>query len=179
MKAISNFIFTFLKVLLSIINALLIIIIIVNILLLLSKIVLKADYPSIMDYTYYNVNQNDNFLNIKKGDLLLIDVRTKYQEGNVVMYKTNSKYSIGKIEKDEDEVTIKDSKQEITVYKDDVEGIVIARSPLIGSILEIILTPVSMIIAIVILILTTMLQSFIKKKTKKENQTKPNFNQTW
>lgn len=177
MKTIVNFITSFLKIILSIINFILIVIIVLNVLILLSSSVAKSSYPTILDYTYYNVFINDQENNLNKGSLLLIDSRKAYETGNIVMFYDNKNLSAGKIaDINNDLITIKSHKKEFIKNKSDIIGPMIFNIPQIGSLIDIALKPISLIISIIILIITSILQNLLIKKSGKK-QEKPNFKQ--
>lgn len=175
MKKISNLITSILKIILGIINISLIIIIVLNILLLLSEKVLKNEYPTILDYTYFVTEDSITNLNINKGNLLLVDTRTSSDPNDIIVYKENNKLKYGKvIESDNYSATIQNNAK---IANEEIVGIVIFNINNIGVIITKLLSISSLIASIVILIITSIIQSLLNKKEKKDNQPKPNFDQ--
>lgn len=177
MKIITNIGVTLAKIILSLVNAVLILIIVINILLLLSEYALKNPYPSIMDYTYLTITSSDKVLGINKGDLLILDTRKAFTNNEVVYYREdNDKTELGKVtEINISRVTIKNSRKEDNTTKGLVIGTVIVTIPKAGAIVDIIFKPTGLIVSIIILIITTILQNLLSKKTEKDNQPKPDF----
>lgn len=164
------------KALIGIITAILILIIVLNILLILSEKVLKDPLPSIMDYTYVTIDNNDQVLGLNKGDLLLLDTRKTFANNDIIYYKTDNSYKLGKIvEINGNDVKINTIESTTTTTRGSVLGTKIASIPYIGNIIKILLQPISLIVAIIILIITSIIQNLIAKKTKGENQEKPDF----
>lgn len=175
MKTISNMGIFLVKLLLNIISVILLLIIILNIGVILETRVMKADYPSLLDYTYFIVESDNKNLNLNEGDLLLIDMRVTVEKEDLVMYKNELGYHIEKVSEVDKEVTLSNNE---TIPKEQIAGKQIKQLAGMGTTLESILKPMTLIISIVLLTVTSIIQSFINKKTKKENP-KPNFNQTW
>lgn len=177
MKTLTNICIIFLKIILSLINASLILIIVLNILLILSDKVLENPYPSIMDYTYLTIAKNDKYLGLNKGDLLILDIRKTFTNNDIVYYREdNDKYELGKVmEIVVENVKVKNQEKEDNTTKGLVEGTVIFRIEKLGAIISNVFQPLGLGISIVILIITTILQNFINKKTKKSKEEKPDF----
>lgn len=179
MKSVSKSLIVISKVILSLISVLLILLIITSILLLVSKKFLKSEYPSFLDYTYFITTEGDSNINLSKGTFLLIDTRKNIETDNVVMFKSNQEYQIGKTTTNENTIFIKNNKVTKEIDKEEIIGIVIYEIPLLGRILNKAFQPIGLIISIILLIVTTIIQSLINKNTNKNNNSKPNFNQTW
>jgi len=177
MKSLTKIGITLLKIILGFINAILILIIVINILLLLSEHVLKNAYPSIMDYTYLTISNNDKVLGVNKGDLLILDTRKTFTTNEIVYYKEdNDKTELGKVaEINVSRVTVKNSKKESNTTKGLVIGTVIVNVSKMGTIIDMIFQPIGLAVSIVILIITTILQNLLSKKQEKDNQSKPDF----
>lgn len=161
------------RLILGITNTILILMIIINLSVLLSTKILKDKHPSLLDYTYYIVTENNSKFGFTKGDLLLIDMREVINKDDIIMYKNKSGYHIEKVEISENEVTLTNDEK---IPKEDVIGKKINSFKKLGAILETILKPIALIIAIILLTITSIIQSLINKNTKKVNP-KPNFNQ--
>ncbi len=173
MKNISNFIVGITKIILSIVNIILIIVIVLNILLLISEKVLKSEYPCILDYTYFVSKENISNLNIKKGNLLLVDTRTSSDSNDIIIYKENNKLTYGKvIESDNYSATIENNKK---INNEDIIGIVLINVEKIGAIVNNLLTIKALIISIIVITITGVLQGLLTKKSKRDNQVKPDF----
>lgn len=173
MKNISNFIVGITKIILSVINIILIIIIVLNILLLISEKVLKSEYPCILDYTYFVSEENISNLNINKGNLLLVDTRTSSDPNDIIVYKENNELRYGKvIESDNYSATIENNKK---INNEDIIGIILINIDKVGTIVNNLLTIKALIISIIVITITGILQSFLSKKKKRDNQEKPDF----
>lgn len=178
MRTILNFIIKILQTILSIVNIVLIIIIVLNLLILISDKVLQNPYPKLLDYTYIIVKEDNNYLNIKKDDLLLIDTRKSLEIGNTVMYPEINTIVLGKI-KDlkEPNTTIENNSKKITIRADAVLGTVIKTIPNAGGLLNKLLETKNFITTIFLLIITSVLQNILKKGLKIKKDNKPDFNQ--
>ena len=175
MKKVFNFITGISKIILSIINIFLIVIIVLNILLLLSEKVLKNTYPTILDYTYFISRENISNLNIEEGSLLLVDTRTSSDPSDIIVYKENNELKYAKVlESDNYSATTSSNKK---IDNENIIGIVILNIKNLGSLVNKILSINSLIISIIILIITSVIQSLLNKKRHKDNQVKPNFDQ--
>ncbi len=178
MKKLINFITNIFKFILSIINFVLITIIVFNALILLSSLVAKSKYPTILDFTYHKVNITDRENHLTEGDLLLIDSRKAYEINNIVMYDNNKTSEAGKIADIKNmDIIIKSNNQEINVNKEKIIGPMVINIPYLGYVIDIILKPASLVISIVILIITSILQGQLHKKIKTTKESKPDFKQ--
>lgn len=179
MKTIINFLLNLIKIILGITNLIIIIIIILNILYLLSTKVLKSEYPAFLDYTFFIVDTDDSYLNLNKDDLLIIDLRKEITTEELFFYKDSDGFKIGKITNIDNTLTIKDGTKEANVNQEAVAGKVVKNIPNIGKIINELTKPMILLISVVILIITSFIQSLITKRLAKTNQKKPNFNQNW
>lgn len=178
MKSISNFLIGFIKLILNIVSIVLIIVIVLNLLVLISSKILKNDYPTIMDYTYIIMSEDDNYLNLKNNDFLLIDTRKAYAENDIVIYSEENKTVLGKVsEIKEKNILVKTTDKELELDKKTIIGTVIKTIPKLGETLNKVLQTKSLLISIVILTITSIIQSFLTKEKKKYSQQKPDFNQ--
>ena len=159
----------------SVINVLLVIIIILNIFNLLLTKLQDADYVSFLDYTYLIVEENDEYLGLNIGDLLFTDLNQAGEKEELILYKQES-IEVGEItEIGTEHIIVKNEKNEVEIEKELVIGKVIKVIPILGSILNILLKPISLIIMIVILILTSISSSLLKKQKEKLEPKKPEF----
>lgn len=179
MKIISKIGLNILKIVLGIITAILTIIVIINILMILSTKVLKEDYPTFLDFTYFIPEDNDSSINIKQSDFLLIDLKKEIEEGSIVVYKNEKTFKVGQVIKKDDNSIIKNKSSEETIAKEQIIGKVSYKTPQLGNIIRAILKPVALITSVIALIIISILSSIVKKRTSKEGKSKPNFNQTW
>jgi len=172
MKNISNFIVRITKIILSITNIILIVIIVLNILLLISEKVLKNEYPTILDYTYFVPEVSFTNLNVNKGNLLLVDTRTSSDTNDIIVYKEDNLLKYGKVTSSDNYSASIESKN---IANENIVGIVITNIPSIGNIVNKLLTVKSLIISVIILTITSLFQNLLIKKYKKDNQVKPDF----
>lgn len=178
MKTILNFILKILRFLLSLINIVLILIIVLNVVLIISHKLLKQPYPTLMDYTYKIVEESQPNLNLTKNDILIIDTRKAYNDKDIVMYQEDNQINLGQINTiEEKNAKIKNENKEVTISKEDIKGTVIKIIPKFGTTLNKILEIKSLIICIVVLTITSIIQSLLSKQNKKYNQEKPDFEQ--
>jgi len=165
-----------LKILLGLIETILILVIVINILLILSDKVLEKPYPSIMDYTYLTINKNNEFLGLKKDDLLILDIRKTFTNKDIVYYRDEDKYKLGKVQEIiVENVLVKNDELEENTTKGLVEGTLIITIKKLGTYVSMIFQPISLAISIVILTIVTIFQNFISKKTKQGKEEKPDF----
>ena len=159
----------------GVINVLLVIIIVLNIFNLLLTKLQNADYISFLDYTYLIVEENDEYLGLKSGDLLFTDLNQAGEKEELILYKQES-IEVGEItEIGTEHIIVKTENKEVEMEKELVIGKVIKVIPILGSILNILLKPISLIIMIVILILTNISSSLLKKQKEKLEPKKPDF----
>ena len=159
----------------SVINVLLVIIIILNIFNLLLTKLQDAQYVCFLDYTYLIVEENDEYLGLNIGDLLFTDLNQAGEKEELILYKQES-IEVGEItEIGTEHIIVKNEKNEVEIEKELVIGKVIKVIPILGSILNILLKPISLIIMIVILILTSISSSLLKKRKEKLEPKKPDF----
>ncbi len=176
MKKVSNSIVGLLKIILSLINLVLAIVIILNILLLMSSRVLKNAYPSILDYTYYVVEEKNSSLNLDKGNLLIIDTRTTADSEDIIVYQNNDKLDYAIVtESDNYSATINENGEDIKIDNESILGIVKINIPEAGTIANQILTIKGLIISVMAITITGIIQGLLTKKSKKDNQVKPDF----
>lgn len=167
---------TLLKVLLGLINMILILVIVINILLILSDKVLENPYPSIMDYTYVTIKNSDKYLGLNKGDLIILDIRKTFNNNDIVYYRDEDKYKLGKVEEIiVENVLVKNEKLEEKTTKGLVEGTLIITVSKLGTYIDIIFQPIALIVAIIMLTVITIAQNYINRKTKQEKEEKPDF----
>lgn len=177
MKKISNLVVRILKIILSLINIILTLVIILNILFLLSTKVLKNEYPTILDYTYHVVEEPNSSLNLNKGNLLIIDTRTSPDPEDIVVYQSENKLNYGRVtESDNYSATTNENGTNLKIDNESILGIILANIPKAGTITNQILTTKALIISIVAITITGVLQGLLIKKHKKDNQSKPDFN---
>ena len=165
-----------LKILLGLIETILILVIVINILLILSDKVLEKPYPSIMDYTYLTINKNNEFLGLKEDDLLILDIRKTFTNKDIVYYRDEDKYKLGKVEEIiVENVLVKNGEIEENTTKGLVEGTLILTINKVGKLVNILFQPMSLLVSIIILTIVSIIQNFISKKTKQGKEEKPDF----
>ncbi len=173
MKILKAVIFMLEKII-GVINILLIMIIVINLLNIILEKIQKEDYFSFLGYSYVNITDYHELLDLKKGDFVLIDLNKSPNEGSIVFFKDGSNMNLGKVKAvEEKNITILKENKEEVLEKDLIVGTVIQVIPTLGSILNRLLTPAILIISIMVLIFTTLMQ---KLSEKKQNQMKkPDF----
>lgn len=178
MKSISNFFINIIKFILDIVNIVLILVIILNLLFIISTKVLKMKYPTLMDYTYIIMSEDNKFLDLKTNDFLLIDCKKAFGENNIVIYEEDNKTIMAKVsEVSETNTIVKTANKEVELDKKSVIGTVIKTIPKLGELLNKLLETKTFLISIVILTITSIIQNFLSKEKKKYNQEKPDFKQ--
>ena len=178
MKIIIKGILSVLEIILFIINLLLSLVVIINIIVLISTRLFKNDYPTLLDYTYYSVKENNSFLGIKKDDFLLIDTRKTILQDNIVMYEENKQPKLAKVKESTEETSVlTDNQKETNITNETIIGTVIKKIPKAGLVLDKLLESTVFIISIAILIVTSIIQNFINKVKRKYNQENPDFTQ--
>lgn len=164
------------KVLLGIINAVLTLVIVINILLILSDKVLENPYPSIMDYTYLTINKNNEFLGLKKDDLIILDIRKTFANNDIIYYRDDDNYKLGKVKEIiVENVLVQNGELEDKTTKGLVEGTLIVTINKVGKLVNIVFQPKGLIVAIVTLTIISIIQTFINKRTKQGKEEKPDF----
>lgn len=164
------------KIILGLLETILILVIVINILLILSDKVLKYPYPSIMDYTYLTIDKSDKVLGLNKDDLIILDIRKTFTNNNIVYYRDDDKYKLGKVEEIiVENVKVKNNVGEDNTTKGLVEGTLMYTIKGLGKIIDVIFQPLGLLVAIIILTITSVIQNLINKKNKKGNSNKPDF----
>lgn len=162
--------------LLSILNIVILLLIIINIFNLILTFLQKENYISFLDYTYIIMEENNNDLELKKGDFILVDLKKSAMKEDLVLIQEEGNLKLGKIiEIGTENVLVKTEGIEEEIAKDCILGKVIKVIPILGNILNILLTPIVLIILIITMILINLIQYFLKKTRKKANPIKPDF----
>ena len=123
--------------------------------------------PGILRYKPIVTKKNISMPNIKKGNLIVIkdiDVND-YEINDIIVYKKNKKNIVSKIEKIENYYNDKEfllSNSE-TTYKDNIQGKVIVKIPLLGYLVIFLQSIAGVIITILGIILSYI---WYKYKTK-------------
>ena len=165
------------KILINIINTILIILIVLNIFNLILSKIQGNTYITFLDYTYRNITEDNEELGLHTGDFLLIDLNRTPMEEELVLFNHNGTILIGKAsEITFDGIIFTTGSEEISSDQSEVIGTVINQIPNLGNIITKLLAPVVLIAAIVILIITSIIQILLRKADKKINPPKPDFN---
>ena len=114
MKILKAVIFMLEKII-GVINILLIMIIVINLLNIILEKIQKEDYFSFLGYSYVNITDYHELLDLKKGDFVLIDLNKSPNEGSIVFFKDGSNMNLGKVKAvEEKNITIlKENKEEV------------------------------------------------------------------
>lgn len=173
---LKGLVFIFQK-LIGIINILLIILIVLNIFNLLVLSIGKESYITFLDYTYINIEEDEEYLDYQEGDFLLIDLKVSAIENEVIFYNDNGTTNIGRVLSiGEEDITVKNEDKETTISPDQDLGTVIKVIPHLGSIVEMLLQTPVLIGSVIIIIITSIIQSLLRKASVKLNKPKPDFN---
>lgn len=148
----------------------------INILNLVSLKILKEDYPKYLDYTFFEAAQTNSSTNINQGDFILVDLKKSITQNDNIVYIENNNYLTGKVTQlTETEQVIENNGEEKNLTNEEIVGKIIQVVPQIGSIVTTLLKPISLIIAIVILTILTILSGHLvpsSKTNKLKNNTK-------
>ncbi len=176
MKKFLNIIVSFFEKIIGIINIVLIVVIVLNVIYFIFSAIDTKGYISFLDYSYQIIEEDNDYLDLSKGDFLLIDLKVSPDKDDDVMYEYNNDIEIGKIiDSTPEHVTISNGTVNTTAYHESVIGKVIKVIPNLGTYLNSLLKTNILLISIGILIVTSIIQTFLSKKKQKLKQSKPDF----
>ncbi|MCI8671306.1 MAG: hypothetical protein HFI36_04630 [Bacilli bacterium] len=176
MKSVGKVLKSILEIFIFAINVVLSLIVIVNLLVLLSSKVFNNEMPTLLDYTYYILQENSANFSFVKGDLLLIDTRKTVAAGDIVLYKNEKEYVLSLVKSTGDENSVIEvSGNDENVANDKITGIVIKKISKLGLLIDRIIQLDVFVISVAVLIVTSVIQSFMNRKSKKNKDVKPDF----
>ena len=160
--------------LIGIINIFLIIIIVLNLFNLILSGIQGNSYITFLDYTYRIIYEDDDYFNFKKGDFVLIDLNRTPTEKEIVLFNNNGTIELAKVEKMTYEgmkLETEDTKIETT--NEQIIGTNIKTIHNLGDVISRLLSTNVLIIAIVIIVFTSIMQYILNKVQGKLK--KPDF----
>lgn len=166
-----------LKGIISIVNIVLILVIILNAFNLILNYLADDGYISFLDYTYMIIEEDDDILDLQANDVILIDLKLSGVQEEIIMYKNAEDVALGKVlEVTDDNTTILNTQsEELELENDQVLGKVVKILPDMGTYLQKLLSTRVLVVTIGILIITSLIQSFLNKQQVKLSPPKPNF----
>lgn len=135
----------------------------VNIFNIISIKVLKKDFPNIFGFTYFEIASNSMYPELKKGDLVIIDLKEEnYKIGDIITYQDHEIYTTHRLIgiKDNIYTTKGDSNNtnDPLIKKEQVIGKVIFKLTYVGYLIYLVKKPITIIFAFL-----TILMYFLKK----------------
>jgi len=140
---------------------LLIMLIIINIFMIISKVILKSDYPNFFGYTWFEIASNSMYPELKKGDLVIIKLNQKdYKVGDIITFQDDYFYTTHRlVEINNTMYTTKgdnNNTNDKPISKTKVIGKVILKVAAIGYFIYIIKQPITIILLLVATILINL-----------------------
>lgn len=165
------------KVIKIITNILIILILIITIFISYTYInlkLLKKDYPNIFGYTFFEVTTGSMSPAIKKNDIIIVKLNTKYQKNDIVTFKSSKSYVTHRIiDKSNKNVITKgdaNNTEDKIININKIVGRVILIIPKAGLLKEILLSPFVLLLLILTTVITNITYSYTpKSKSKKTN----------
>ena len=160
--------------LIGIINIFLIIIIVLNLFNLILSGIQGDSYITFLDYTYRIIYEDDDYFGFKKGDFVLIDLNRTPMEEEIVLFNNNGTIELAKVA----ELTYEGMKLEtedtkIETTNEQIIGTNIKTIHNLGDVISRLLSTNVLIIAIVIIVFTSIMQYILNKAQGKLK--KPDF----
>ena len=165
------------KIIKIITNILIITILIITIFISYTYInlkVLKKDYPNIFGYTFFEVTTGSMSPAIKKNDIIIVKLNTKYQKNDIVTFKSSKSYVTHRIiDKSNKNVITKgdaNNTKDKIMNINKIIGRVVLTIPKAGRLKKIILSPLVLSLLIITAITTNITYSYTPKaKTKSKS----------
>ena len=139
---------------------------------------LKKDYVSIFDYTYFEVASGSMEPTIDKDDLVIVKLNSTYQEKDIITYSLNKEFITHRvIQIDSKTITTKgdaNNSKDAKIKKENVLGKVVLIIPKFGIWKKVIMTPKVFSLLTITLVLFSFTFSYNnksnRKKLKKQNE---------
>ena len=173
MKAL-RIITSIIQKLIGIINIFLIIIIVLNLFNLILSGIQGNSYITFLDYTYRIIYEDDDYFNFKKGDFILIDLNRTPTEKEIVLFNNNGTIELAKVaEMTYEGMKLETEDAKIETTNEQIIGTNIKTIHNLGDVISRLLSTNVLIIAIVIIVFTSIMQYILNKAQGKLK--KPDF----
>ena len=160
--------------LIGIINIFLIIIIVLNLFNLILSGIQGNSYITFLDYTYRIIYEDDDYFNFKKGDFILIDLNRTPTEKEIVLFNNNGTIELAKVaEMTYEGMKLETEDTKIETTNEQIIGTNIKTIHNLGDVISRLLSTNVLIIAIVIIVFTSIMQYILNKAQGKLK--KPDF----
>ena len=160
--------------LIGIINIFLIIIIVLNLFNLILSGIQGNSYITFLDYTYRIIYEDDDYFNFKKGDFILIDLNRAPTEKEIVLFNNNGTIELAKVaEMTYEGMKLETEDAKIETTNEQIIGTNIKTIHNLGDVISRLLSTNVLIIAIVIIVFTSIMQYILNKAQGKLK--KPDF----
>ena len=160
--------------LIGIINIFLIIIIVLNLFNLILSGIQGNSYITFLDYTYRIIYEDDDYFNFKKGDFILIDLNRTPTEKEIVLFNNNGTIELAKVaETTYEGMKLETEDAKIETTNEQIIGTNIKTIHNLGDVISRLLSTNVLIIAIVIIVFTSIMQYILNKAQGKLK--KPDF----
>ena len=160
--------------LIGIINIFLIIIIVLNLFNLILSGIQGNSYITFLDYTYRIIYEDDDYFNFKKGDFILIDLNRTPTEKEIVLFNNNGTIELAKVaEMTYEGMKLETEDAKIETTNEQIIGTNIKTIHNLGDVISRLLSTNVLIIAIVIIVFTSIMQYILNKAQGKLK--KPDF----
>ena len=160
--------------LIGIINIFLIIIIVLNLFNLILSGIQGNSYITFLDYTYRIIYDDDDYFNFKKGDFILIDLNRTPTEKEIVLFNNNGTIELAKVaEMTYEGMKLETEDAKIETTNEQIIGTNIKTIHNLGDVISRLLSTNVLIIAIVIIVFTSIMQYILNKAQGKLK--KPDF----
>ena len=160
--------------LIGIINIFLIIIIVLNLFNLILSGIQGNSYITFLDYTYRIIYEDYDYFNFKKGDFILIDLNRAPTEKEIVLFNNNGTIELAKVaEMTYEGMKLETEDAKIETTNEQIIGTNIKTIHNLGDVISRLLSTNVLIIAIVIIVFTSIMQYILNKAQGKLK--KPDF----
>ncbi len=133
---------------------------------------LKKDYVSIFDYTYFEVASGSMEPTIDKDDLVIVKLNSTYQEKDIITYSLNKEFITHRvIQIDSKTITTKgdaNNSKDAKIKKENVLGKVVLIIPKFGIWKKVIMTPKVFSLLTITLVLFSFTFSYNNKSKRKK-----------
>ena len=133
---------------------------------------LKKDYVSIFDYTYFEVASGSMEPTIDKDDLVIVKLNSTYQEKDIITYSLNKEFITHRvIQIDSKTITTKgdaNNSKDAKIKKENVLGKVVLIIPKFGIWKKVIMTPKVFLLLTITLVLFSFTFSYNNKSKRKK-----------